>query len=72
MQQGFGKVVSSKVLVDAKTGASKCAGFLRFAAPEEADRAIHEMNNIQVRTPGSFLEHYNALMYHKHLEVLSY
>lgn len=48
--------MSSKVLVDPKTGASKCAGFLRFVAPEEAERAIHEMNNRQVRTPGGFFE----------------
>ncbi|CAL8469500.1 g9041 [Coccomyxa elongata] len=55
MFEGFGKVVSSKVLVDAKTGASKCAGFLRFAAPEEADRAIHEMNNRQVGSKRLFV-----------------
>ncbi len=49
MVQAFGKVVSSKILVDPKTGASKCAGFLRFTLPEEAARAIHEMNGKQVR-----------------------
>ncbi|BDA44764.1 probable polyadenylate-binding protein, cytoplasmic and nuclear [Coccomyxa sp. Obi] len=55
MFEGYGKVVSSKVLVDPKTGASKCAGFLRFAAPEEADRAIHEMNNRQVGSKRLFV-----------------
>ena len=47
--QGFGNLVSSKVLTDPKTGASKCAGFVRFSTPEEAARAMKEMNGKQVR-----------------------
>ena len=40
--QGFGNLVSSKVLTDPKTGASKCAGFVRFSTPEEAARAMKD------------------------------
>lgn len=40
--------MSSKVLTDPKTGASKCAGFVRFSTPEEAARAMKDMNGKQV------------------------
>ncbi len=41
-------MLSSKVLTDLKTGASKCAGFVHFSAPEEAARAIKEMDGKEV------------------------
>lgn len=45
--QGFGRVVSSKVAMDDKTGGSRCFGFLRFSVPDQAARAMKAMNGKQ-------------------------
>ncbi|KAE9592504.1 hypothetical protein Lal_00028565 [Lupinus albus] len=39
----FGTITSSKVMVDT-LGHSKGAGFVSFSTPEEANKALHEMN----------------------------
>lgn len=36
----FGRVVDVVVMVDSATGRSRCFGFVTFAEPEHADRAI--------------------------------
>lgn len=40
----FGKIVTSKVLIDLQTGQSRNVGFVLFETKSEADRAIAEMN----------------------------
>lgn len=46
----FGKIESAKVMKDEKDGTSKGFGFVCFSTPEEANRAITEMNNKMVGT----------------------
>ena len=40
----FGEITRIKLLVDKRTGVSKCNGFILFARPSGADAAITEMN----------------------------
>ena len=40
----YGPIVTKKVLVDSRTGASKGTGFVRFAKKEDAQNAICEVN----------------------------
>jgi len=42
--QKFGQIANAKVMSDAMTGKSKGFGFICFSAPEEATKAITEMN----------------------------
>eukprot|EP01060_Flectonema_neradi_P003142 TRINITY_DN11_c0_g2_i1.p1 TRINITY_DN11_c0_g2~~TRINITY_DN11_c0_g2_i1.p1 ORF type:complete len:309 (+),score=72.68 TRINITY_DN11_c0_g2_i1:68-994(+) len=47
--QQFGTIDKIKLLTDPQTGASKCYGFVKFARPEEADRAIRDMSGFEVQ-----------------------
>ncbi|XP_053381527.1 ELAV-like protein 1 isoform X1 [Mercenaria mercenaria] len=47
----FGKIVTSKVLMDLQTGQSRNVGFVLYETKEEADKAIAEMNGKTV--PGA-------------------
>lgn len=40
----MGTITSARVMMDLKTGRSKCFGFVCFSTPEEATRAVNEMN----------------------------
>jgi RNA recognition motif-containing protein len=40
----FGELVEVKVVVDRDTGRSRGFGFVTFANPDDADRALEEMN----------------------------
>ena len=40
----FGEITRIKLLVDKRTGVSKCNGFILFSTPQAADAAITEMN----------------------------
>jgi polyadenylate-binding protein len=40
----FGVITSAKVMFDEKTGTSKCFGFVCFTTPDEATKAVTEMN----------------------------
>ncbi|CAN0487684.1 unnamed protein product, partial [Discosporangium mesarthrocarpum] len=40
----FGTITSARVMVDNQSGQSKGFGFVCFSAPEEATKAISEMN----------------------------
>lgn len=40
----FGEVISSKIIYDRITGSSKGYGFVEMANPEEAEKAIQELN----------------------------
>lgn len=42
--QEFGTIMSCKVLRDANTGISRGVGFVQLSTPEEATKAINEMN----------------------------
>ncbi|VDN97587.1 unnamed protein product [Rodentolepis nana] len=46
-----GKIITSRLLVDATTGASKGVGFIRFDQRSEAEVAIQELNGYRI--PGS-------------------
>ncbi|EGF83140.1 hypothetical protein BATDEDRAFT_34010 [Batrachochytrium dendrobatidis JAM81] len=41
----FGAITSTKIMVDEKTGISKGFGFVCFSNPDEATKAVTEMNN---------------------------
>ncbi|CAG2160862.1 unnamed protein product [Oppiella nova] len=41
----FGRISSAKVMCDSRTGRSVGFGFVCFSVPEEAQKAINEMNN---------------------------
>ncbi|XP_052789093.1 ELAV-like protein 1-B [Mya arenaria] len=47
----YGKIVTSKVLMDLQTGQSKNVGFVLYDSKEEAEKAINEMNG--KKCPGS-------------------
>ena len=42
--QEFGTIMSCKVLRDPNTGISRGVGFVQLSTPEEATKAISEMN----------------------------
>lgn len=42
--QEFGTIMSCKVLRDPNTGISRGVGFVQLSTPEEATKAINEMN----------------------------
>jgi RNA recognition motif-containing protein len=44
----YGRIVSSKVMVNLETGQSKCFGFVRFSSLAEAQAAIHGLNGRQI------------------------
>ena len=46
--QEFGTIISCKVLRDQNTGASRGVGFVQLSTPEEATKAISELNNKMV------------------------
>jgi RNA recognition motif-containing protein len=48
----FGDVVKAKLLIDLKTGQSKCNGFVLYSNPQSAESAINEMNGKTL--PGGF------------------
>ena len=48
MLQEFGTIISCKVLRDQNTGASRGVGFVQLSTPEEATKAISELNNKMV------------------------
>lgn len=47
--QEFGTIMSCKVLRDPNTGVSRGVGFVQLSTPEEATKAISEMNTKLVR-----------------------
>ena len=46
--EGFGEVVSSKIVKDRDTGRSKGFGFVTFKNDDDAKKAIEEMNDKEV------------------------
>ena len=44
----YGNIESAKVMIDLKTGASKCFGFVRFSTIESAVQAVLSVNGLQV------------------------
>ena len=49
LSQEFGTIMSCKVLRDGNTGISRGVGFVQLSTPEEATKAISEMNTKLVR-----------------------
>lgn len=43
-----GKVLSAKVIIDRQTGLGKGFGFVEMATPEEAKKAIKELNRTEI------------------------
>jgi RNA recognition motif-containing protein len=44
----YGRILSSKVMVNLETGQSKCFGFVKFSSLAEAQAAIHGLNGRQM------------------------
>ena len=44
----YGEVVYAKVILDRETGKSKGFGFIEFANPEDAKKAVEEMNEAEI------------------------
>ncbi|XP_054160796.1 polyadenylate-binding protein 4-like [Oppia nitens] len=42
--QSFGKIMSTKVMIDDKTGKSRCFGFVSFESSDSAQKCIEELN----------------------------
>ncbi|CAG2109992.1 unnamed protein product [Medioppia subpectinata] len=53
--ESFGKIVSAKVMVDEKTGKSRCFGFVSFESPESAHNCIQELNGKKEMSNGRTL-----------------
>ena len=46
----FGEVASTKVIMDAKTGNSRCFGFVEMPNEDEANKAIEGLNDKLIET----------------------
>ena len=44
----FGEIAEAKVVTDRDTGRSRGFGFVTFANPDDADRALQEMNGTEL------------------------
>jgi len=44
----YGEVVYAKVILDRETGRSKWFGFVEFANPEDAKKAVEEMQGAEI------------------------
>lgn len=60
MLQEFGTIMSCKVLRDPNTGISRGVGFVQLSTPEEATKAISEMNTKLVRLACIMHTHVNT------------
>lgn len=43
-----GKVLTAKVIIDRMSGQGKGFGFVEMATPEEAEKAMHELDNSEL------------------------